>query len=102
MATKKTSNAEVAAATSESAMAHIERDTKKALDGQKRYQVILPEEEHKKYQEFCVNGVRYTIKLGEPVEVPETIYRLIQNSKTQKRMFKAMEDKLIKSMELHV
>ena len=89
MATKKT--------LSEQEMNKIAVDTSKAIAEQKKYTVILPElASGDKTLHFCINDVRYAVPRGVPVEVPETVYKVIENMKTQERMKKAAEDRLKK------
>lgn len=81
---------------SETEMNQIAVNTQKAIAKQKKYTVILPEKPNEKFLTFCVNDVHYTVQRGVPVEVPETIYRIIENMKTQERMAQAVQDKLKK------
>ena len=79
MATKKT--------LSEQEMNKIAVDTSKAIAEQKKYTVILPEvASGDKTLRFCINDVHYAVPRGVPVEVPETVYKVIENMKTQERM----------------
>ena len=96
MATKKKTEAEPKTL-SEQEMNKISVDTSKDLKEQKKYMVILPEvSTGDKNMSFCVNGVHYQVPRGVQVEVPETIYRIIENMRTQDRMQKAVVDRLKK------
>lgn len=89
MATKKTM--------SEQEMNKIAVDTSKEIAKQKKYKVILPEvASGDKNLHFCINDVHYAVPRGVEVEVPETVYKVIENMKTQERMKKATEERLKK------
>jgi hypothetical protein len=95
MAKKKTE--EAPKVLSEQEMNKITVDTSKQIAEQKKYMVILPEVPNgDKTLRFCVNGVHYAVPRGVQVEVPETIYRIIENMRTQDRMQKAVVDRLKK------
>lgn len=82
---------------SESEMNQIAVDTSKEIAKQKKYTVILPEvASGDKNLTFCINGVHYQVPRGVQTEVPETLYRVIENMRTQDRMAKAVQDKLKK------
>ncbi|MBR3404948.1 MAG: hypothetical protein IKG91_06605 [Firmicutes bacterium] len=96
MATKKKTEAEPKTL-SEQEMNKISVDTSKKIAEQKKYMVILPEvPSGDKTLRFCVNGVHYAVPRGVQVEVPETIYHIIENMRTQDRMQKAVVDRLKK------
>lgn len=96
MAKKKTAE-EAPKTMSEQEMNKISVDTSKELKEQKKYMVILPEvSTGDKNMSFCVNGVHYQVPRGVQVEVPETIYRIIENMRTQDRMQKATIERLRK------
>ncbi len=82
---------------SEQEMNKVSVDTAKAIAEQKKYTVILPENAAgDKNMRFCINGVHYVVPRGVQTEVPESIYRVIENMRTQDRMAKAVQDKLKK------
>ena len=96
MATKKKEPSE-RKQISEQEMNKISVDTSKAIAGQKKNTVMLPEvSTGDKNMSFGVNGVHYLVPRGVMTEVPETIYKIIENMRTQERMAKAVQENLKK------
>lgn len=96
MATKKkTTEEKPVKQLSEQEMNKISVDTSKEIAKQQKFMVMLPEvSTGDKNMSFCINGVHYLVPRGVQTEVPETIYRIIENMRTQERMQKATQERL--------